>query len=199
MTTLVTLATEEMRDVWQLFAKTWNAFCARHGYYLKCYTSAPYPELAPSWNKIPILLNQAKYATGPVWWIDADMLVLDMHPPLPIPTKPVWISTDWNGICCGLMGCSNNEWAFKCLEAAFFCGDVLDPDEFGKDCGVKWEQNAFKALMKSFPAVKDGIMQLPENLVSDKPPFKSQIAHLGGRTNKERIRLGHELMSRMKV
>lgn len=192
MTTVVTLASGDMRRVWDLAAKTWQPYCERHGYSLKCYTELPRPDLAPSWNKVPIMLMESKYASGPVWWVDSDMTVAKQSTRLPDLDKDVSFSTDWNGICAGMFGVRSTEFSAGLLKAALLCGDVGNPDQFGKDCGCKWEQNAFKVLLREFPSIAERVGTLPLDFVNDQPhhkPKQGVIYHFGGRTNEQRVQL----------
>lgn len=195
MITLVTIATGDMQRVWNLASKTWTPYCEKHGYQLKCYSWLPLPKLHPSWNKVQVVLNELEHNNDPVWWIDADMTVA--RPDIALESlvetdAPISFSTDWNGICAGMFRAQPCEFAVTLLKTALFCGDVAEDDDFGKGLGCKWEQNAFKLLIQSFPAISDQVGRLRFDTVNDQPQAKPQegvVYHFGGRTNDVRCRL----------
>lgn len=192
-TTILTVACGEIQPVWELAEKTWQPYCQRYGYVLKVIRNLPVASIHPSWNKVKAVLEEVTYATGPVWCVDADMTMARPLEPLETPNlsaKPVWFSTDWNGLCAGLFRVIPGIWQEWFLSTALFCRDVKDHDQFGKGLGCKWEQNTFKALIREFPAVSEKVGLLPASLVCDRPPDSgATIYHFGGRSNDERIRL----------
>lgn len=193
MITIITIAYGGMEPVWDIAEKTWRPYCDRHGYVLKVLRSLPVPSLHPSWNKVKAVLDEISCATGPVWCMDSDMTVANQGVPLEtsaLAEKPVWFSTDWNGLCAGLFRITPGVWQEWFLSTAIFCKDVRNPDEFGKGLGCKWEQNAFKTLVSKFPSISEKVGLLDKSLVCDRPPDpKAVIYHFGGRSNEERIRL----------
>lgn len=200
MTTLVTIAYGDITPVWELAYKTWVPYCQRHGYLLKVLNHLPVPSMHPSWNKVKAVLDEIQCSTGPVWAVDADMTVADPNRPMETPelaSKPVWFSTDWNGICCGLFRIMPGVWQEWLLSCALFCGDVSNPDQFGKGLGCKWEQNAFKVLVREFSNISSKVGLLPPTLVSCQPPDpKALIYHFGFSQSPktlERIRSIHHL------
>lgn len=199
MIRMVTLATGSMMEVWQLVRRTWLPWCDRTGVYLRDSDSLPDSRLAPSWNKIVMLLNSLDCATQPIWWIDSDLLLLDQAFKLPKFDTPIAISTDWNGICCCFMGVNPCPEAAEFLRSVLFLGDVADNDVYGKGLGTKWEQNAIKACMDNFPKVSASVTRLSASLVADQPPFKAPLAHLGGRTNEQRLQIARSLIASRKL
>lgn len=194
MTTLVSVASGDMGRVWDLARRTWEPYCQRHGYILKTIRKLPLPDLHPSWNKVKVTLDEIRCAPGPVWCVDSDMTMARPDVPLETPnlsSKPVWFSSDWNGLCAGMFRVAPGLWQEWFLSLALFCGDVRNSDQFGKGLGCKWEQNAFKVLIREFPAISDRVGLLPPNLVCDQPPGNHQavVYHFGGRSNNERIRM----------
>lgn len=196
-TTILTVACGDIQPVWDLAEKTWQPYCQRHGYVLKVIRNPPVPSLHPSWNKVKAVLEEITYATGPVWCVDADMTVAKPMIPLGTPSlavKPVWFSSDWNGLCAGLFRVMPGIWQEWFLSTALFCRDVKDHDQFGKGLGCKWEQNTFKVLVREFPAIAEKVGLLPESFVTDNPPSETAtIYHFGARKNSERIRMIKEI------
>lgn len=198
MTTILTVASGEIGPVWDLAEKTWQPYCQRHGYILKIVRDLPVPSMHPSWNKVRAVLSEIECATGPVWCVDADMTVAGAAP-LETPelaAKPVWFSSDWNGLCAGLFRVVPGVWQEWFLSLALFCGDVANPDQFGKGLGCKWEQNAFKVLVREFTNISNKVGLLPQAMVTDRPPDpenRALIYHFGARKNSERIRLIKEV------
>lgn len=196
-TTILTIAYGDIAPVWELAEKTWKPYCQRHGYVLKVLNWLPAPSLHPSWNKVKAVLDEIECATGPVWCVDADMTIANQIMPLEtssLSTKPVWFSSDWNGLCAGLFRVMPGLWQEWFLSTALFCRDVGNPDQFGQGLGCKWEQNAFKVLVREFPAIAEKVGLLPKELVTDQPPnAKALIYHYGARKNSERIRMIREI------
>lgn len=193
MITLLTVVVGDIARVWDLAERTWKPYCQRHGYMLKVVRRLPVPSLHPSWNKVKAVLDEVSCASGPVWCIDSDMTIA--RPDVPLETsnlsaKPVWFSSDWNGLCAGMFRvapCRFSEWF---LSVALFCRDVGNPDQFGKGLGCKWEQNAFKVLVREFPAIAEQVGLLPPQMVCDHPPDGAAVVyHFGGRPNDQRIQM----------
>lgn len=191
ITTVLTIAFGDIAPVWKEAEKTWLPYCKRHGYVLKTLSWLPIPTFHPSWNKVKAVLDEIECSTGPVWCVDADMTVANPSIPLETPSlasKPVWFSTDWNGLCAGMFRVVPGLWQQWFLSTALFCHDVANPDQFGQGLGCKWEQNTFKLLIREFPAIAKKVGLLPASMVSDQPPNpKAMIYHFGGRKNSERI------------
>lgn len=192
-TTLITVAFGEIEPVWAQAERLWRPYCARHGYVLKVLNWLPVPTMHPSWNKVKAVLDEIQCATGPVWCVDADMTIAKPEVPMESPMlaeKPVWFSSDWNGLCAGLFRVMPGLWQEWFLSTALFCRDVGNPDQFGKGLGCKWEQNTFKLLVREFPAISEKIGLLPKTFVSDQPPNpEALIYHFGARKNAERIKM----------
>lgn len=195
--TLITVAYGDIAPVWELAEKTWQPYCQRHGYIHKVLNWLPIPTIAPSWNKVKAVLDEIQCATGPVWSVDADMTVANQNIPLETPnldSKPVWFSTDWNGLCAGLFRVIPGLWQEWFLSTALFCGEVGNHDQFGKGIGPRWEQNTFKVLNREFPSISNKVGMLPLGMVVDRPPQPGAlIYHFGARKNSERIRMIKEI------
>jgi hypothetical protein len=196
---IVTLATKEMAGVWELARRTWEPYCERHGYSLTVYTDVIEPSLAPSWNKLHAVHEVLTRTRGPVWWTDADILVVDQAVAIEEGTQwthDLHISQDWNGLCCALFRADNNDWTRRFISAIPLLGDVGDPDQFGKGKGVKWEQNAIKLLYRDFPEVRRHIGLLPPQWVNDRPdePRGTDLFwHFGARSNEQRLQMMRQL------
>lgn len=197
MTTVLTVAYGEIAPVWEIAEKTWRPYCQRHGYILKVLGYLPAASLHPSWNKVKAVLDEIQCASGPVWCVDADMTVANPNHALENDTlkeKPVWFSSDWNGLCAGLFRVVPGVWQEWLLSTCLFCGDVANPDQFGHGLGCKWEQNAFKVLVREFSNISAKVGLLPQNFVTDQPPKPDAIIyHFGARKNAERIRMMREI------
>lgn len=197
MITVATIASGPMGLVWDLAKQTWEPYCKRHGYDLVCWHNLPAPGLAPSWNKCLMVSLLLKATKNPVWWIDSDMTVVKPLTPLEqgFSHAPLRVSCDWNGVCCGLFRAEPYPWTIDFLNFLPSLGDVRDPDQFGKGMGVKWEQNALKALIRDFPSVENNVRRLPQEWVNDNPqnPLPTDfIWHFGARPIPVRIRMIRE-------
>lgn len=165
---LLTIASGPMVDVWEVAKRTWMPWCDKNGLQFQTFTKLTRPDLHPSWNKIPLLLN-ALEKHSVVWWIDSDITVARPDSKLPSTNADMLFSTDFNGICAGMFRVIASDWVKAFFRAALFLGDVRDDDDFGKGHGIKWEQNAFKALLKNFPSCDSRISMLPTTFLNNSP------------------------------
>ncbi len=192
---LITLACNGMEKVWRVAEKTWNPWCAAHSLErVQCVSKAPRADLAPSWNKIPLVL-EALESHSEVWWVDSDITVARPDASLPSSDADLLFASDWNGLCAAMFRARATEWTRAFLRAVLLLGDVHDPDAFGKGCGIKWEQNVFKALLASFPSCGKHVELLPDTFLNDRPaqgtiapPFTASFNHFGALSNTARIR-----------
>ncbi len=188
---IVTLACNGMESVWKESKRTWEPWCASRSLTVECSTKLPCPNLTPSWNKIPLVLS-ALEKHEVVWWIDRDITVSRQDASLPNSNADILFSRDWNGLCAAMFRVRNTEWSKEFLRVALFLGDVRDDDAFGKGCGTKWEQNAFKSLIRDFPSCGRHIAFLPPSFISDRPLQSRDgipsFYHFGGLSNSKRIK-----------
>lgn len=185
---LVTLACNGMESVWDVAKRTWEPYCERHGYHLDCRTTMPRPDLAPSWNKLEIVLD-ALEQSNLVWWVDSDMTVARPNEPLPEPKGDLAFASDWNGLCACMFAARATPWTRAFISAALTLGDVGNEDQFGKGLGCKWEQNTIKLLSREFPGVSKHLGSLPAGMVNDHPHENrgEVFCHFGARSNNQRI------------
>lgn len=188
---LVTLACGGMEKVWRMAARTWQPWREARGIALTTATRAPDESRHPSWNKL-ILVLEALEKHDVVWWIDSDITVARDDATLPESNTDLLFASDWNGLCAGMFRARATPWTKGFLRAALLLGDVCDPDAFGEGCGVKWEQNAFKALLREFPSVQGHVALLPPSFLTDRDWKAGDVSlasfnHFGGMSNSKRI------------
>lgn len=188
---LITLACNGMESVWKEAYRTWEPWLRSRGLNVECLTKLIRKDLAPAWNKIPLVLA-ALEKHSEVWWVDADITVARPDAVLPTSDADLLFATDWNGLCAGMYRARSTEWTKAFLNAALLLGDVRDNDAFGKDCGIKWEQNTFKALLRDFPSCGRHVAYLPRTFMSEVPlqakPGVYSFYHFGAMKNAQRIK-----------
>lgn len=199
MTTIATLAYGPIAPVWDMARRTWEPYCAKHGYDLRVETDLIDSSFAPSWNKCLVVARLLRETGNPVWWVDADMTIAKSDFPLErfdqtenLRSGDLNVSTDWNGYCFGLFRASPSQWTINFLEFVPMLGDVGHPERFGKGLGCKWEQNAIKLLALEFPNVDKHIGSLPKSWVNDnphKPNPTDVIWHFGCRIMSQRLEM----------
>lgn len=185
----VTLACNGMEEVWNTAWKTWEPWCRKTStsfYNAKAFKNGPHP----SWQKLEVML--AALESHPfAWWVDADVTVARQDAILPSSDADLLFASDWNGLCAGMFRARSTQWTKDFLKAALILGDVRDPDQFGKGCGIKWEQNAIKLLLRDFPSASKHVELLPKDFMWDRPLEPKQPSpsfyHFGGMSNEQRI------------
>lgn len=129
----------------------------------------------PSWMKIGRLLHQFRIPQDYDWyiWIDTDVMLLNSQIPIQdvlslVPKdKPVFFSSDSNGLCAGVMGIRPLEWTNHFLEMIERVGHV-DPERLEEfDKTDKWEQNTIKVFERYFPEVRDAFFLMPEHVIQN--------------------------------
>lgn len=185
---LVTLASGDMKGVWDVARKSWEPYCERHGYRLIVRDEVKIPNLHPSWSKVQIVLDLLQVHPV-VWWIDADTTVAKPELPLPDSNADIAYVSDWNGLCCCMFRATNSAWTRSFLKALLVMGDVRDENQFGQGLGPKWEQNTIKLVMREFPVVNSKIAFFPQGMINDHPnkPKDEAFCHYGARSNQQRI------------
>jgi hypothetical protein len=142
-------------------------YCKAQGYQFVCYRHLPDPNLDIYWNRVRIL-QQELDGTEMVWWVDADAFFLrtDRRLPEDFPT-PLAFSTDWNGICCGVMAVRNTSWANKFLTAWSILGNVANDRIKEFDHGQFREQTTVKALMHLWPDIANRISSINQECIQN--------------------------------
>lgn len=143
-----------------------RAYAEQRGYKFVCYRHLPDPNLDPYWNRVRIM-QQELVDCAAVWWIDADALFLRRDVPLPEVTFDLKFSTDWNGICCGVMAVKNTPWAHKLLDTWLFLGNVRGDRIKDFDNGQFREQTVVKALRYYFGNFLGRVDEVSEALIQN--------------------------------
>jgi galactosyl transferase GMA12/MNN10 family len=124
------------------------------------------------WNKVSILLQEIEHADYTLW-LDADALIVGDNRLEDIVTPAnMSISTDINGICCGVFIMKNCKWSLDLLSTWHFLNDV-DEGEFERyEFRNLHDQTSLKCLLKNFPSVKHRVAELSQELVlNPKAPY----------------------------
>jgi len=180
MNCICTLYTDNFSTIAALTTKSFERFASLNGFDFVCYTELFDPTLHPSWNKLHAIMDCFSKGYERVLWSDADSFFVNNH-------NFYWgetsfsVNIDGNGICLSHMFVENTAYNRRLLETLLFLGDVKDWKVFG-EAGIKWEQNALKALINSFNIKVD---IFPPYLVNDYgyAPFdeRNQFIHVWDR------------------
>jgi hypothetical protein len=100
-----------------------------------------------------------------LWWIDADAFFLRQDQELPPATHDITISTDWNGICCGIMAVKNVPWVHRMISAWMLMGNVRGDRIKDFDNGQFREQTTLKAMCYFWPMIECHIGTISEDIV----------------------------------
>jgi len=143
-----------------------RAYADARGYQLVVYNQAPDQNLDIYWNRIRIM-QQEVGTCDVLWWIDADAFFLRNDLDLPVVTKDVAMSIDWNGVCCGVMAVRNTSWVQRFLDAWILVGQVQTEKIEGFDNDQKREQTALKCLRYFFPAVASHFEEISDSIIQN--------------------------------
>lgn len=141
-----------------------RSYAAARGYEFVSYHHFPDPNLDPYWNRLRVL-QQELDRCDVLWWIDADAFFLNQDASLPAFTDDIAMSTDWNGVCCGVMAVRNTSWTRRFLDAWVMFGNVRGDriDKF--DNGQFREQTTLKAMCYYWPLIECHIGRLSEQVI----------------------------------
>ncbi len=139
-------------------------YAKARGYDFIVYRHLPDPNLDPYWNRFRILQHELERCDL-FWWIDADAFFLRHDQNLPPATHDLTISTDWNGICCGVMAVKNVPWVHRLINAWMLLGNVRGDRINGFDNGQFREQTTLKAMCYYWPMVECHIGKISEEIV----------------------------------
>ena len=143
-----------------------RAYAEARSYKLVVYRHFPDPNVDVYWNRIRVM-QQEIGTCDTLWWIDADAFFLRTDIDLPAVTKDIALSTDWNGICCGVMALKNSAWVQRFLDAWLLVGPVLRERIKDFDNDQKREQTTLKALRYFFPAVAEHIEEISDSIIQN--------------------------------
>lgn len=128
--------------------QTFDRFARIHRFQGRYFDGLLDPGRAASWNKLIALERCFQLGYEWVFWADADSLFVG--PGLELDFSREFVTSfDSNGLCLSHMLVRNTPYNRQLIQALLFLGDVRDETQFG--IGVKWEQNALKALERFFP------------------------------------------------
>jgi hypothetical protein len=183
---LVTLYDDAFKECAKMAVDSAKAYASKYGHKVYHYPYLLDESLHPSWNKVIAVSSvcEEEPEDSVVVWFDSDILFdingSDLVEPFKASGKEIVFSQDWNGLCAGMFAVKNTPRVRSILDAVLTLGDVADCEKYGKGCGVKWEQNAFKAIMQEFPAVSSIVGYFEADVVNDSPTKdpnrKGQIA-----------------------
>jgi DNA-binding response OmpR family regulator len=124
------------------------------------------------WNKVGILLKEMEHADYTLW-LDADALVVGNNKLEDVLTPfSLSISTDFNGICCGVFIIKNCKWSFDLLSAWQFLNEVDEGEVERYESKNLHDQTGLKCLLKNFPSVKKQVGAISQELVlNPKAPY----------------------------
>lgn len=146
-----------------------RAYAEKRGHKFVCYHHFPDPNRDVYWNRIRIFQQEIATCEA-LWWIDADAFFLRDDLELPVPTTNLAFSTDWNGICCGVMALRNSAWTERFLDAWLLLGDIpmekikaskFDNDQFREQTTVKAMRYFWPAIDAHVSHVSEGVVQSP--------------------------------------
>lgn len=141
-----------------------------HSYDFVCYRSLPDPNIAPSWNKLRVL-QQEMSSCDWIVWIDADAVFVNnqqsLQPLFDSSKRPMLVSSDADGVCCGIFALKNCAWSFQLLASWLFLGEMpmLAHRRFG--CVQRWEQHTFKAMLGDYTNVYSNVGVIPEDIIQN--------------------------------
>lgn len=173
--------------------KTFDVFCEKYGFKPLYFNGLIDKSLHPSWNKLLAIVNAFNKGAEWVFWADADSLFIGKNSSFLNYNGNFLINEDSNGICCSHILIKNTSYNKTLLETLLFLGDVKDETKFGK--GMKWEQNALKALQQHFVILTDA---LPPNFVGE-PLYPNtlhpdnQFLHFAVMDNERRFKVIREI------
>lgn len=163
---IVTLAYGEHSKLLPVWRNGFQPVAEKQGYDLVTYESLVYEDVDPMFNKGAMIRNELKTYEF-VIWCDVDVLPFgpDVNLDIMKLKHRITISSDYNGICAGIMGIPRSLKAHMIFETCLYLGPVKDYGEFdGRDTK---DQNTLKVLMKYFEEVSDMVVPLSENVISN--------------------------------
>lgn len=141
-----------------------RAYASAQGYGLVSYWHMPDPNLDVYQNRIRIMQQEIAQCDV-LWWIDADAFFLRQDARLPEFASDIAISTDWNGVCCGVMAIRSTAWVERFLNAWILLGNVRGDRIEHFDNGQFREQTTLKALCYYWPLIEARVSPLSEKIV----------------------------------
>jgi len=147
MNCICTLYDDNFKSFIPYVLKSFDIFAETYDFKPRYFDQLITQKMAPPWNKIHAVIQCFTKGYDWVFWADADSLFIGGGTWWDYSSDFV-ISSDANGICSSHMLLKNTKYNRQLLETLLFLGDVTDETQFG--IGVKWEQNALKALRRFF-------------------------------------------------
>lgn len=143
-----------------------RAYADANGYDFVCYRSLPDPRMDIYWNRVRIF-QQELDSCDTLWWFDADAFFVRHDQALPYFTQDLAFSTDWNGICCGVMALQSTSWTSKFLTAWSILGNVRGDRIKDFDHGQFREQTTVKALMHFWPFIECHVHKVDQAIIQN--------------------------------
>lgn len=145
-------------------------YATGHGYSFVCYRTRPDPNLNPSWNKLKVV-QQEMGDYDWIFWLDADAVFVNKTRSLDdlfaSTKKPMLVSSDTNGVCCGIFALRNCAWSVQLLTTWLFLGEMPLYSHRRFHSESRWEQDTFKALLSDFISVYSNVGVIPEDVIQN--------------------------------
>jgi len=162
---IVTLYDDAMSAIGDVTCELNRHYAQSHGYDFVCYRSLPDPNLNPSWNKLRVIQQEIANCDW-IFWIDADAVFVNRQRTLvdlfQSTVKPMLISSDSCGVCCGVFALKNCAWSVQLLATWLFLGEMSLASHQRFSSNQLWEQHTFKAILGDFNVIHENV-----DIVSD--------------------------------